>query len=82
MEHKTPANEYDLELNDKVFLEQDAIETKAMKERAHRIANLRRIREGLIDTYESTADPGIKLSLWDVVGHLKNLEQRIIDGIE
>ena len=57
---------------------QDAIETKNMKERAFRIANLRRIREGLIETYRNETDPGLRLSLFEVIASLKNREMEIL----
>ena len=68
-----PDNEFDSEK----ITEQDAIETKEMKERAFRIANLRKQREDLIDKYQYTMSPGLKLSLIEIVGHLRELEREI-----
>lgn len=72
-----PNNEFDYEKT----TEQDAIETKEIKEKAFRIARLKKIREGLIEQYSKSDDPDLKMSLWDVVGHLKNLENEIEAGV-
>ena len=74
METKTPDNEYCV---DTVIGEQDAIETRQMKEKAHRLANLKRTRESLIDTYCDSTDEDMRRSLLDVVCNLRMLEKEI-----
>ena len=72
-----PDNEYCVD----EVVQQDAIETKEMKEKAFRIANLKKQREDLIDKYQYTMSPGLKLSLIEIVGHLRELEREIEAGV-
>ena len=74
METKTPDNEY---CDDTVIGEQDSILTKELKERAHRLANLKRTRESLIDTCCDSTDEDMRRSLLDVVCNLRMLEKEI-----
>ena len=60
---------------------QDAILNKDLKERAARISHLRKIREGLINTYADEKDPGLRLSLFDVIGNLASREKLIMDEV-
>ena len=56
--------------------------TEKMKERAFRIARLRKISDELIDTYADEKDPGLRLSLFEIIGNLRLQEKRILDGVE
>lgn len=54
--------------------------TDAMRERAHRISNLRAIRENLIDSHLNNPTPDELRSLGEMMVSLRRRELMILDG--
>lgn len=55
---------------------------ETMRDKAKRVANLRKIKDDLIATYADEKDPGLRLSLFDILASLAKREKMIFDEVE
>ena len=56
------------------------MDSQKSKDKADRIARLKKVRKDLIKTYSDEKDPNLRKSFFDIIGNLVAREKLIMDG--